>query len=90
MTVLDLLTDPSLLRDANACFVNVRQAPSAYDPLLSADGKPALDLNIDIMSRIRESMETYYYDPSRYASYLEQLGIEYPGLKAAKTPKKWL
>jgi aminobenzoyl-glutamate utilization protein B len=26
-------------------------------------------------------MRKYYYDPSRYKTYLEQLGIEYPTVK---------
>ncbi len=78
MTTLDLLTDPSLLDRAKDYFENVQQAPSTYDPLLSPDDAPAIELNSEVMSRVRESMEPYYYDPTRYDSYLEQLGIEYP------------
>jgi aminobenzoyl-glutamate utilization protein B len=26
-------------------------------------------------------MRPYYYDPSRYGTYLEQLGIEYPTVR---------
>jgi aminobenzoyl-glutamate utilization protein B len=28
-------------------------------------------------------MRKYYYDPTKYPTYLEQLGIRYPTLKAA-------
>lgn len=80
MTVLDLLTDPSLIFRAKDYFINIQKAPSTYDPLLSAEDMPAIELNSEIMSRVRESMEPYYYDPTRYDSYLEQLGIEYPGI----------
>ena len=30
-------------------------------------------------------MKKYYYDPSRYKTYLEQLGIKYPTVKPAAT-----
>jgi aminobenzoyl-glutamate utilization protein B len=30
------------------------------------------------MERLRPDMEKYYYDPIKYGSYLEQLGITYP------------
>jgi aminobenzoyl-glutamate utilization protein B len=29
------------------------------------------------MARWRDQMRPFYYDPSRFDSYLEQLGIEY-------------
>ncbi len=79
MTTLDLLTDPSLLDRANDYFVNVQKALTTYDSLLSEDDTPAIELNSEVMNRMRESMEPYYYDPTRYDSYLEQLGINYPG-----------
>jgi aminobenzoyl-glutamate utilization protein B len=33
------------------------------------------------MKNFREEMEKYYYDPEKYDTYLEQLGISYPTLK---------
>jgi aminobenzoyl-glutamate utilization protein B len=30
------------------------------------------------MAEFRSRLEAFYYDPSRYDTYLEQLGIEYP------------
>ena len=79
MTTLDLFTDPSLLDRANDYFVNVQKALTTYDSLLSEDDTPAIELNSEVMNRMRESMEPYYYDPTRYDSYLEQLGLNYPG-----------
>jgi len=35
-------------------------------------------LNKDIMDTFKPELEKYYYDPTRYSSYLEQLGISYP------------
>jgi aminobenzoyl-glutamate utilization protein B len=33
------------------------------------------------MDKYRAEMKKYYYDPSRYKTYLEQLGIKYPTIK---------
>jgi len=34
-----------------------------------------------VMERYREKMRPYYYDPKKYKTYLEQLGIKYPTVK---------
>jgi aminobenzoyl-glutamate utilization protein B len=33
------------------------------------------------MAQYRDRMKPFYYDPSRYKTYLEQLGITYPTLE---------
>jgi aminobenzoyl-glutamate utilization protein B len=33
------------------------------------------------MEEFRDQMRQYYYDPDRYDSYLEQLGVSYPTLR---------
>ena len=33
------------------------------------------------MDKYREQMKKYYYDPTKYKTYLEQLGITYPTVK---------
>jgi aminobenzoyl-glutamate utilization protein B len=33
------------------------------------------------MSEFRPEMKKYYYDPTKYATYLEQLGIKYPTVR---------
>ena len=33
------------------------------------------------MERFKPELEKLYYDPSRYDTYLEQLGVEYPQLQ---------
>jgi len=35
-----------------------------------------------IMDEFRPKLRTYYYDETKYNTYLEQLGIKYPTLKA--------
>jgi aminobenzoyl-glutamate utilization protein B len=78
MTVLDIMTTPALVSEAKAYFTNVQTKDQKYDPVLTADDKPAIHLNKEIMDRMRPELEKYYYDPAKYSSYLEQLGIAYP------------
>ena len=41
----------------------------------------AIYLNKEIMNQFREKMKPFYYDPTKYNTYLEQLGITYPTLE---------
>jgi aminobenzoyl-glutamate utilization protein B len=90
MTVVDLLTRPDLIKAAKDYFNDVQQAPKKYKPLLRPEDKPAIWLNKETMDRYRPELRKFYYDPTKYKSYLEQLGIQYPPpMPAAKgeTPK---
>ncbi len=78
MTIVDLLTRPDLLKASRDYFENVQQAPKRYKPLLRAEDKPAIWLNKELMERFRPDMRRNYYDPTKYKSYLEQLGVAYP------------
>lgn len=62
-------------------FRNVQTKDLKYQPLLRPQDKPAIDLNRDCMAKYRAEMRKYYYDPAKYATYLEQLGIAYPTVK---------
>lgn len=83
LTVLDILMDPSVTKDAWDYFRNVQTKDVKYKSFLTAEDKPAIWLNKDIMERYRSEMRKYYYDPTKYKSYLEQLGIKYPTVKAS-------
>ena len=78
MTVLDLLLTPSVLEGAWDYFNNVQTKDQQYVALLRPQDEPAIWLNKKIMERFKPELQQYYYDPSTYDSYLEQLGIEYP------------
>jgi aminobenzoyl-glutamate utilization protein B len=52
-----------------------------YEPLIRAEDTPAIEMNKERMGKYREQMRKYYYDPTRYKTYLEQLGIQYPTVK---------
>ncbi len=79
-TMLDLLTDPELVRDSWAYFRDVQTADEQYVPFIGSDDPPAIDKNAEIMGEFKERLREFYYDPSQYDTYLEQLGIDYPQL----------
>lgn len=78
MTVLDLLTTPQLIADAKAYFNDVQLKTDKYDPILTDKDVPAIWLNQRNMETYRPLMEKYYYNPAKYPTYLDQLGIKYP------------
>jgi aminobenzoyl-glutamate utilization protein B len=81
LTALDLLLSPESLREAWAYFTDVQTKDVKYVPLIAAGDQPAIDMNKEKMERFRPEMRKYYYDPSKYKTYLEQLGIHYPTVK---------
>lgn len=78
MTMIDLLTKPELVDQAWKYFRDVQTKDTKYQPLISPTDKPPTYLNKRIMDAYREQMRKFYYDPSKYNTYLEQLGIKYP------------
>ena len=83
-TLLDILMTPELVEDARAYFETVQKAETEYTSFLRPRDEPAIWLNADIMEQFRPRLEPYYYDPSRYDTYLEQLGIEYPTIRESE------
>ena len=81
LTMLDLLLEPGLVDSAWAYFRDVQTKETDYQPLIRPGDEPAIELNVGVMSRYRDEMQKYYYDPTRYGTYLEQLGISYPTLE---------
>jgi len=81
MTLIDLLTKPEIVDEAWKYYREVQTKEQQYTPLLRPEDTPAVDLNTDIMERYRPQLEKYYYDPTKYKTYLEQLGITYPTVK---------
>ena len=81
MTLLDLLTQPELIEQSWDYFRNKQGMKQQYTPMVTEDDEPAIYLNKEIMEEFRPQLEKFYYDETKYDSYLEQLGIEYPTLK---------
>jgi aminobenzoyl-glutamate utilization protein B len=82
-TVLDFLVRPELIQQAWDYFRTVQTANRKYEPLIRPQDRPAIDLNRDILARYRPEMRKFYYDATRYKTYLEQLGVAYPTVRAA-------
>ena len=83
MTILDFLMRSELVTQAWDYFRNVQTKDIKYQPLIRPQDRPAIELNRDVMARYRPQMRRFYYDPSKYRTYLEQLGITYPTERAA-------
>ena len=81
MTMIDILLRPELVKSAWEYFTNVQTKDTKYTPFISADTPPPTWMNRDTMERYRPELKKFYYDPSRYRTYLEQLGIAYPMLR---------
>ena len=81
MTVLDILLTPQIVVDAKDYFENVQTKEIKYKPFFAPTDKPPIWLNADIMAQYRPEMRKYYYDPKKFKTYLEQLGIEYPTVR---------
>ncbi len=81
MTILDLLLKPEILKESWEYYNTVQTKEIKYTPLISKDEKPAIKLNKEIMETFRPEMKKYYYDPSKFPTYLEQLGIKYPTVR---------
>jgi len=45
---------------------------------LGPNDQPAIDLNKDKMEKFVPELRKFYFDPIRYKTYLDQLGIPYP------------
>jgi aminobenzoyl-glutamate utilization protein B len=88
MTVLDLMTRPELIKGAWDYFNNVQTKDTKYIPLIAKDTPPAIHLNKDILEKYREQMRKYYYDPTRFPTYLDQLGIKYPTVRTSGTSQQ--
>jgi aminobenzoyl-glutamate utilization protein B len=80
-TLLDLLLKPEVIAASWDYFNTVQTRTQKYEPLIRPEDTPALDLNRDIMAKYREQMRKFYFDPAKYKTYLEQLGITYPTVR---------
>jgi aminobenzoyl-glutamate utilization protein B len=78
MTIMDIVLHPELVRQAWDFFNSVQTKDLKYHTFLRPEDKPAIWLNQKIMEQYRPQMKALYYDPSKYDTYLEQLGIKYP------------
>ncbi|MEQ8533057.1 MAG: amidohydrolase, partial [Imperialibacter sp.] len=82
MTLVDFLLKPELVTQAWDYYRNVQMMDTEYKPMIADDEKPATHLNTEIQDEFRPQLKPFYYDESKYGTYLEQLGIKYPTVKS--------
>ena len=80
-TALDFLLSPELVRRAWAYFNEVQTKEIKYAPLIGPDDKPAVELNQEKMEKFGPRLKKVYFDPDRYKTYMDQLGIRYPTVR---------
>ena len=85
MTLLDVMMRPDVVVQAREYFDKVQLKQRQYTPLIRPQDQPAIHLNKGIMDRYRPEMRKFYYDATKYKTYLDQLGIKYPTVKTAAT-----
>ena len=85
MTILDLVMQPELVKQSWDYFTNVQTKDQKYVSFIAKDTPPPTWLNKAILDKYRPEMKKYYYDPSKYSTYLEQLGIKYPTVRTGTT-----
>jgi aminobenzoyl-glutamate utilization protein B len=80
-TLIDLLLKPELIQEAWKYYKTEQTKEIQYTPLVGPKDVPAVYLNKDIMTEYKPRLQKYYYNPSKYKTYLEQLGIAYPTVR---------
>jgi len=85
LTLFDLMTKPDLRTAAAAYFNDVQNKDQKYIPFLRPSDKPSTFLNQGTMEKYRPLMKPFYYDASKYPTYLDQLGIKYPTVRGPST-----
>jgi|TARA_B110000503_G_scaffold143692_2_gene247108 aminobenzoyl-glutamate utilization protein B len=87
MTILDLLLKPTLVTQAWEYYNVEQMSKQKYTPMVGPADQPAVYLNKGIMDNYAPKLKPYYYDETKYNSYLEQLGITYPTLRKDQLEK---
>jgi aminobenzoyl-glutamate utilization protein B len=80
LTIMDLLTKPEIIASAKQYFEEQTKS-TKWQSLIPVDSPPPIHLNKERMERFMPQLDKLRYDPTRYKTYLEQLGIEYPTVK---------
>lgn len=81
LTLIDLLLKPELITAAWDYYKNEQTKDIQYTPLIGPKDNPAVFLNREIMTKFKPELSKLYYNPLKYKTYLEQLGITYPTIR---------
>jgi aminobenzoyl-glutamate utilization protein B len=83
LTLVDLFTRPELVQQSWEYFRGTQTKDRKYQPLIGKDDQPATWLNAKSMAEHRDALRRHHFDPTRFDTYLQQLGIEYPTVRTA-------
>ena len=81
MTAIDLIANPDKVEEAWTYHREVVTKDQQWESLIPLDTPPPTHLNAEKMARYRPLLDELRYDPERFDTYLEQLGIEYPTVR---------
>lgn len=81
MTAVEIAVDGDLVGEAWRYFREVQTREYQWTSLIPEGTEPPTHLNRERMERFRAQIEPLIYDPSRYDTYLEQLGVAYPAVR---------
>ncbi|MCZ6918625.1 MAG: amidohydrolase [Gemmatimonadetes bacterium] len=81
MTAIEVVMDPDLVAEAWRYHREVQTAEHQWVSLIPEGVEAPIFLNEERMARFRPLLEGLKYDPARFATYLEQLGITYPTIR---------
>jgi aminobenzoyl-glutamate utilization protein B len=84
-SVLELFARPDLVASAWEYFREEQQRDHRYTPFIGPGDSPAIDKNRETMAQFRPLLEPFYFDETKFGTYLEQLGITYPTVRPAPT-----
>jgi aminobenzoyl-glutamate utilization protein B len=88
MTAIDLVANPEKVEEAWKYHREVTTKDQQWQSLIPLDETPPVFLNEDKMARFRPLLEDLRYDPDRFDTYMEQLGIEYPRVAKPETDEE--
>ena len=81
LTAIDVVGNPELVEEAWTYHEEVTTKDYTWESLIPEGTEPPIFLNADKMERYRPLLEPLKYDPTRFDTYLEQLGVRYPVLE---------
>lgn len=81
MTLLDMLLKPEIIANAWEYYRTEQTKEIQYTPLVGEKDNPAIYLNQKIMEDYKPKLKPLYYNPAKYKTYLDQLGIQYPTMR---------
>ncbi|RMH21860.1 MAG: amidohydrolase [Gemmatimonadetes bacterium] len=82
MTAVELVNEPDLVAEAWRYHREVTTKDHTWVSLIPEGTDPPTFLNAEKMERFRPRLQELRYDPARFDTYLEQLGIVYPTVRA--------